>query len=176
MIVDALDGQYWITTDVGVLTEEGLSADEEKADSAVARPAQSGKPIIARDEGEDRQGRGVRLTPGFDVVHVQTINEDDDERVDLQTDYWEDGEPDFSSQLVGWAHIATCEFAVSRAAWVSTTEGQVIEQVTPGAGHFGLLLMARHAPEWLKDPEGPREQHRLNCWPIRMGREARREG
>lgn len=108
------------------------------------------------------------LIVGEDQLVVITLNEDDDERVDLDVEYLSaEGRPDLTSMGEQWGGQAVeCAFAASQPMWVMTTEGDAVCELTPRGGRFGLALLARRISESVLDDYAPPEQHRLVCWPL----------
>jgi hypothetical protein len=140
MIISAVDGQYFIEPPVP--------------------PVQVEIPVGAYE----LPGPGIR--PVGDLVVVLTMNEDPDERVLLEANFWRQD----VSQLVAstgpsWSYRVERDLEVSRALWICSGEREPLVEFLPGAGRYRMVLLARMADRPLY-PEGPREEHVLWCWRI----------
>lgn len=102
------------------------------------------------------------------TVAVTTFNQSDDERVELQVEYWNDGEPPGMSRWTqGWDRAEKVNVATSSGLVVTNLEGEDVVEVTRVGGSYTIVVLARWVGNVGRDPEDPPEEHVLHCWPNR---------
>lgn len=109
---------------------------------------------------------GLDLHARPDLVYVMTLNEDEDQRVEVDASFCHDGEPTdlLHSLSGGWEHVRRAEVTASAPLAVATAQGEPVTWLTPHSGRFGLLLLARKGNAITRGPREPYEQHLLFAW------------